>query len=325
MTQTQRQNQNQGIVKLDPTDNAITAIDKLAEEYALVKADTSRQFSQAIKQANGIILLRNALTSEIMDTIMQLQGSPLGFKTDKDSAGGYPEKVVKECVIEAIMRGVHLIGNEFNILAGRCYITKEGCGTLLDKIPGLRYMITPGIPKIVSSGAEAPVKVEWRLNSGETQVRDLVFPIRVNQGMGADAINGKATRKARAWLISQITGFEIEDGEAEEGGFASPMESAKQGRFAKKAPIDVTPKAQEAEATVTVEEPFSGEAAETTEQKYPRLAQLLAERPQFDLTVQDFIDWFAASKWAFNEEHIIQQIDSACESCYGWKQTQNNG
>ena len=318
MTQPQKQNQNQSIVRLDPNDNAIVAIDKLAEEYALVKADASRQFSQAIKQANGIILLREALTPQIMNTIMQLQGSPLGFKTDKDKDGGYPEKVVKECVIEAIMRGVHLIGNEFNILAGRCYITKEGCGTLLDKIPGLRYMITPGIPKMVSAGAEAPVKVEWRLNGGEAQVRELVFPIRVNAGMGSDAVNGKATRKARSWLISLVTGFEIEDGEAEENSFVSPMEqTAKQGRFAKKAPIDVTPKAEE--ETVAVETAVETEGEPSLNDKYPRLASALAERPMNDLTVQDFIDWFDAQKWPFSEEHILQQLDSACESCRNWK------
>jgi hypothetical protein len=31
-----------------------------------------------------------------------------------------------------------------------------------------------------------------------------------------DSVNGKATRKARAWLISRITGSEVTDGEVED-------------------------------------------------------------------------------------------------------------
>lgn len=34
--------------------------------------------------------------------------------------------------------------------------------------------------------------------------------------MGLDAINGKAERKGRAWLISRITGVEVTDGDVED-------------------------------------------------------------------------------------------------------------
>ncbi len=38
----------------------------------------------------------------------------------------------------------------------------------------------------------------------------------MNAFMGTDAVIGKATRKARAWLFSTITGTEIGDGDAGE-------------------------------------------------------------------------------------------------------------
>ena len=318
------QKQTQEVTLLNPDDNAIVAMDKLAAEYALIRPEEAKQFSTSIKQANGIILLKNALTPEIMKPIMALQGSSLGFRTDKDKDGGYPEPVVQECVIEATMRGLPILGNQFNIISARCYITKEGFGTLLAKIPGLRYMITPGIPKMTSSGAEAPVHVEWKYN-GESNSKDLTFPIRVNSGMGADAINGKATRKARAWLYMQVTGMEVNDGEVgEEGSFNAPIEATKQGRFAKKAPIDVTPKAPAAEAApidaeATASVTIESTATQTAEEKYPRLAKMVAERPQYGVTVQDFLDWHESQKWAFNEENCLKQIESACAQCAEWK------
>lgn len=41
------------------------------------------------------------------------------------------------------------------------------------------------------------------------------IPVRVNAGMGADAILGKATRKASAWLYNELTHAGIADGDAE--------------------------------------------------------------------------------------------------------------
>ena len=42
----------------------------------------------------------------------------------------------------------------------------------------------------------------------------MTLPIRVNKGMGADAVLGKATRKAYAWLLEKISGTNVADGEA---------------------------------------------------------------------------------------------------------------
>ena len=89
---------------------------------------------------------------------------------------------------------------------------------------------------MTSAGAEAPVHIEWEYNGAKSE-KDLVFPVRVNSGMGADAVNGKARRKAAAWLIAQVTGMEIPEGDATD--VDAPR---KAGRFA---PIDVTPKEEQ--------------------------------------------------------------------------------
>jgi hypothetical protein len=128
--------------------------------------------------------------------------------------------VVRDCTIEALLQGVGAVGNEFNIIAARAYITKEGMGRKLSNIKGLSYTVTPGIPHTTGGGAVAPVEIEWQYG-GERHTKTLQICVRVNAGMGADAICGKAVRKARAWLYSTITGQEVPEGEV--GDDAKPV------------------------------------------------------------------------------------------------------
>jgi len=156
--------------------------------------------------------LKSALTSEFMKPIMDLQGNRLGFKTDKDNASGYPEAIVKNCLIEAVLTGVQPFGNQFNIIAGNCYITKEGFGYLLKNTEGLSYEIIPQLPRIKDQSGAVVMKIEWTYN-GIKNTREIDFAIKVNNYMGTDAVIGKATRKARAWLFNTINGTEIADGD----------------------------------------------------------------------------------------------------------------
>jgi len=162
--------------------------------------------------SNAISELKELLIPEYMKPIMNLQGNKLGFKTDKDASGGYNEGVVKNCLIEAVLFGLQPTGNQFNIIAGNMYATKEGMGYLLSKIPGLKYDIIPELPRINSQSAAVVMNIEWILGSIHNS-KKIDIPIKVNQYMGADAILGKATRKARKWLYDTITGTEIPEGD----------------------------------------------------------------------------------------------------------------
>jgi hypothetical protein len=170
-------------------------------------------FEKAFLIATAAGDLKKALTQEYMKPIMELQNNRLGFKTDKQ--GGYDEATVKNCLIEAVLTGVQPFGNQFNIIAGNCYITKEGFGHLLANFPGLWYEIIPALPRVNADKNSSAIvmKIEWSLNGGPKQSREIDFPVKVNQYMGTDAIIGKATRKARAWLYSTITGVEVGDGD----------------------------------------------------------------------------------------------------------------
>jgi hypothetical protein len=175
-------------------------------------------FERAFLIAEATAKLKNALTPAYMKPIMELQGNRLGFKTDLDSDGGYKEPIVKNCLIEAVLTGVQPFGNQFNIIAGNCYITKEGFGYLLQNFPGLSYEIIPMLPRISMTNEKASaavvMKISWSINNGETKTREIDFAIRMNKFMGTDAVIGKATRKARAWLFWTISGIEVGDGDA---------------------------------------------------------------------------------------------------------------
>ncbi len=191
-------------------------------------------FRRTLTVATVIENLRSILTPKIMEPIMALQNTSLGFKTDQKERG-YPLDIVRDCLIDACLRGVYPVGNEFNIIAGNCYITKEGFAHKLRDVAGLSYTITPGLPKLHGdSGAVIPMEVEWTYG-GKTQTKELQLAIRVNKMMGADAIIGKATRKARAWLHTTVTGQEIGDGDADGGAFIDVESSAVDASTPKKA------------------------------------------------------------------------------------------
>lgn len=180
----------------------------------VINADTIAGFEKAYTVAVAVDKLKTALTDEYMQPILALQGNRLGFKTDKDKDGGYPKDVVKRCLIEAVLMGLQPYGNEFNIIAGNTYATKEGLGAILKKWKGLSYEIIPMNVnmKHTADSAEATMKLKWMLNNA-TQERDLKFVIKSNAYASADSIIGKATRKTRKWLHDTISGFEIPEGD----------------------------------------------------------------------------------------------------------------
>jgi hypothetical protein len=147
---------------------------------------------------------------------MPLQGSSLGFRTDKDSQGGYPEAVVIECATEALLRGLRLTGNEWNIIGGRCYVAQAGCARLVSTYPGLTDLEhAPGVPVMGNGGAIVEYTMRWKLD-GVAMGMTRRIPVRVNGGMGMDAVLGKAKRKMLAAVYERLTGSVLSEGEPEE-------------------------------------------------------------------------------------------------------------
>ena len=196
-----------------------TEITKQLDQSVLsvIGSKTMAGFEKANTVAQAVSDLKKLLTDDYMKPIMNLQGNKLGFRTDKDKNGGYPVEVVKNCLIEAVLMGLQPTGNQFNIIAGNMYPTKEGCGYLLNRFPGLSYRIVCGLPKVnqEKTSAAVDVNITWKLN-GEQKTEVVPIPIKIDSYASVDSIIGKATRKGRAWLLSVVSGVEVTDGEVED-------------------------------------------------------------------------------------------------------------
>lgn len=184
---------------------------------SVIGEDNMDGFEKSFQIANAMAFLRENLTDEVMKPIMLMQGSKLGFKTDKDTSGGYPISVVRDCLIDASLTGVSTHGNQFNIISGNMYLTKEGYGALLKKVKGLKYVIKHSVPNVDASKTFATVDsaVKYTID-GVTTEETLTFSIKGNSYATADAYIGKAERKARAWLFNQVSDIEVSDGDVED-------------------------------------------------------------------------------------------------------------
>lgn len=198
-----------------------------AQDAFAIKGNFERTFALGAAMAD----LRDALDERVMTSIMKLQNTKLGFRTDEPR--GYPVHVVKDAVIEATVWGLQCVGNQFNIIAGGFYATKEGYTYLLRNMPGLEDMRFVYHPAVISESSTSGtrkdgtayqkieregktlVDVSW-VYMGQAESEQLEFCIRVNAGMSQDAIMGKAERKAKKWLFERLTDRQLPDGEAEE-------------------------------------------------------------------------------------------------------------
>jgi len=190
---------------------------------AVIGSGTLMGFKKAHVVADAIVKLKGLLTVEYMTPIMALQGSRLGFRTDKDlnrdrtKGPGYPMEIVRDCLIEAVLIGLQPTGNQFNIIASGMYITKEGCGEILNNDPTLAsWDVVCGLPKVNADKTSAAVDatITWKTHlSPEVKTKTIPIGIKIDQYTSIDAIIGKATRKGRAWLINNLTGVEIPEGD----------------------------------------------------------------------------------------------------------------
>lgn len=210
-----------------------TEIKTITESQSLVSQELNNQvlavlsnkvegFEKAFIMASALQTLDKLLTPEFMEPIMALQGSNLGFKTDKI----YSVQEVKACLMDAVLLGLQPTNNEFNIIAKNMYPTRQGFGSLLKKINGLKYSISYSNPTFTTdkTSANCTATIKWELN-GEKNVQEQEFAIKSNAYATADAILGKAERKARRWLFNTVEGTDIPDGDVTEITFVEPKPS----------------------------------------------------------------------------------------------------
>lgn len=218
-----------------------------AEHIDKIASDASRHLieqtgmADEISVAVAIVELRKALTDDVMTPVMALMNTDLGFRTDKPSGQLYDVETVKDVVIEAKMRGFRITGNEFNIIAGRFYAAQRGFrrkltdGKTFLGLSDLRDEYS--VPTMAGEkGAIVKAKATWKINGREdSYTQD--FAIRVNNGMGADAILGKAERKLLKRVHDIISGMNTPDGDVDD----PPMRNVTPAYATPQKPANETP------------------------------------------------------------------------------------
>jgi hypothetical protein len=208
--------------------NKLADVFKGINEKALtVLKSNTNSIEHSLIVAGAITYLQEALTAEVMKPIMALQGSRLGFKTDRDlvknqqsgkyeKGPGYPLEVVKNCFIEASLSGLMATGNQWNIIGGNFYITKEG-GDHLVKSEKLDYNI---LYKNVEQSADKKTasviaEITWKQDGSEKK-QEITWPIKSDAFTTFDSLIGKAERKSKVWLYNKVKGTCLSDGDASE-------------------------------------------------------------------------------------------------------------
>lgn len=181
--------------------------------------DIVNNFGAAFNAARVITLLREALTEEVMTTIfMPLMNTKVGFRTDRDGKRDkrgnvkepYDVATVRDAIIDAAIIGLLPTGNQFNIISGTMYPTKEGYTVLLKKL-GAKYVID--VQQDVSQNpdfAQFPCKITYSHN-GERNSLTVNATVKRDSYSSNDQLRGKAERRAKKALYEYLTGSDFGD------------------------------------------------------------------------------------------------------------------
>jgi hypothetical protein len=196
--------------------------EKISEvDSAVLKLQNSKSigFAYSLEKAKVVEKIQDMLTTDVMKPIMSMCGKPYGFRTDRDSKPDkYKEDVVKDCLIQATLLGAEPTGNQFNIIGGNCYITKEGCFAKLKKM-GVYFELSFSISKKIHQDGRdiwvKPVHITFD-NKGDIQKKCMEFVYNKYDSTSESAAEGMAKRDAAAWIIEQVTGIRPPVGDCEE-------------------------------------------------------------------------------------------------------------
>lgn len=202
------------IAKFEKEREALELACKMAADTQIVANASSFFAASEIVQA-----IDSALTDEVIEKVaMPLQNRRCGFLTDKRE-GGYPASVVRDAIIDAITLGLLPVGNQFNIIAGKMYVTKEGFTFLLNKL-GIKYMPLISSPKQEEQGYyKFPCKMTYKLPKEDAYKNfslDIPVPIK-NGGQSIDMLQGKAERRFKKRFFEFLTGLDLGDADEDSG------------------------------------------------------------------------------------------------------------
>jgi len=209
----------------EPEQKAIIKIEKIVPNSGI---------AESVIKATQVAHLTTVLGEEVIkEKIFSLSGKPYGFLTDKDrpdkdgrktrfpaEANGkkfqlpYPPDVVFDCAVQALIDGLTLHGNRFNIIGGRVYFTRLGYIHLLLNYKGLKDLkFKAELSKEEQKNAILNARAECIYN-GLPLKKHQEVSVKKNNFMGVDALCAKGERKILKVLYEELTGNITVDADA---------------------------------------------------------------------------------------------------------------
>lgn len=199
------------------SNNEIAVLNETQEKSLITAVDKCHLISEmknntlkSLRLAQGQAELNKVLNvPEIANMIMFFQNSPLGFLTDKKDTGGYSQEIVILAAQEALTSGAYLHGNEFNIIASRCYFAqsffvrkvREYCSKHLIK-RNFEYSCKYVEPSGKQKKFKVTVKITWSFPNKDEMTQMEAYNL---VGVSEDQVNGKAKKRAHQWLYNELT------------------------------------------------------------------------------------------------------------------------
>lgn len=215
-----------GQLSRDLNDDYFAVFDQTATQARHSLARTANEMGYAVAMARGIARMQDLLSDELMQEILPLMNSELGFLTDRDPARGkknkqtgewenvepYSVQIVRRCLVSAALQGARFVGNEFNIISSKAYLAKAFYRRALLELPGLsNFKPEFAVPKLSEHGALVNCRATWKYK-GHEQSLEATIAVKLD-GAGADAATGKAERKFFKRVHDLLTGSRLDDGE----------------------------------------------------------------------------------------------------------------
>lgn len=191
--------------------------------------DKVNDFGVQLKIAAYIRDIHESITPECIDLLKFLQNKNIGFKTDKES--GYADHVVKNCVVEAMIYGLKPLYNEFNILGGNMYTTRQGFERLVYQHPELENLDLKNEPSKTTSGNwKINFKVNLKMKNKQPEIFEHIINMDGKKGnfeYPLHTVMGKATRQILSVVYKKMNnGLALPEGDVSDVEGMSPGNSS---------------------------------------------------------------------------------------------------
>jgi hypothetical protein len=193
----------------------------ITEEVALAKLEeiteaTSLEAISQMPQMRRMMALSTAMSAArqymmpLVPKMRELEGKGIGYDVDRP----YPDEVICDALLEGVIKGAQPINGEITVISGKPYLTIRFFERAARELAGLTDLaVNFDIPEDFAKRKTVSVKsiatYRWM---DQPRKYEEVFQVKVNSGMGWDAIRGKATRKLlRSVLESCLVGISFPD------------------------------------------------------------------------------------------------------------------